>query len=67
MTPKIKITQAEAMRLLGIGSKPRFKKIAKLHGFTPYAGTRGDEWCMEDIIKKYNMNKEQVIRKLKTA
>ena len=67
MTPKQKITQAEAMRLLNIGSKPKFKKVAALHGFTPYKGTRGIEWDKEDVIKKFNMNLIQVEKKILTT
>lgn len=56
------ITQAEAMRRLKITSKETFKKKAKLYGFTPFVGLRGDEYDWADIQKKYSTPKSKLLR-----
>lgn len=68
------ISQKEAIDLISEGrpdgkrySRIAFLKLAELYDFKVYAGLRGDEYCKQDIEKKWNQTKDQLIRKMKAA
>jgi hypothetical protein len=56
-----RITKAEAMRIAGVKDYRTFEKYAKLWSLSVYPGTRGDMFSRDEVIKKNNQTKREVI------